>query len=98
MSMMETARNGYSRNFDKWVALGMIQQAEQVRNIAEMLTASMEDLYDQMEDLNSNLDSLSEATETIQEKIDEMMDILDGELDPDPPLPLATEESGPLPF
>ena len=98
MSMMEVARNGYCRNIDKWIALGVMQQAEQVRNIAEMLTVSMEDLFDQMEDLNSNLDSLSDTTETIQEKIDEMMDILNGEVDPEPPLPLVTEESEPLPF
>ena len=64
----------------------MMQQAEQVRNIAEMLCATMEDMSDQMETLIEHLESLSDATETIQEKLDDMMDLMNSKKCPDSPL------------
>ena len=59
--MINSVRDDHNRNVDKWVALAMMQQAEQVRNIAEMLCATMEDMSDQMETLNEHLESLSDA-------------------------------------
>lgn len=73
-----------TRNIDKWVALGMMQRVEQVRNIAEMLSATMEDLSDQMTDLESNLECLTDATDTIQNQIEEMMDLIQEEIAPGP--------------
>lgn len=84
--MINSVRDDHNRNVDKWVALAMMQQAEQVRNIAEMLCATMEDMSDQMETLNEHLESLSDATETIQEKLDDMMDLMNSEKCPDSPL------------
>ena len=56
-NMINSVRDEHNRNVDKWVALAMMQQAEQVRNIAEMLCATMEDMSDQMENLNEHLES-----------------------------------------
>ena len=80
---MENANNSRTRNIDKWVAMGMMQHVEQVRSIAEMLSATMEDLSDQMMDLESNLEYLSDATETIQDKIVEMMFLIENEISPE---------------
>ena len=99
MSMTESACNGRYRNIDKWVALGMMKKAEEVKSIAEMLEASMEDLFDQMGNLNSNLDLLSDATEALQEKMEEMVDMMNGEMYPDSLSPLiSSSDSNPLPF
>lgn len=49
-------------------------------NIAEMLSAAMEDLSDQMIDLDSKLENLSDATEELQEKIDEVVDLIQEEM------------------
>ena len=68
-----------ARNIDKWIALGLMQRVEQVNSIAEMLSATMEDLFDQVAELESTLDALSDETETIQEKIDEISDLIQEE-------------------
>ena len=76
----EAAAASYNaRNIDKWIALGLMQRVEQVNNIAEMLSATMEDLFDQVMELESKLDVLSDATETIQERIDEISDLIQEE-------------------
>ena len=72
MSMMESACNRRNSS-SKWMALGMMQRAEQVRDIAEMLDATMEDLSAQMENLDEKMDLLAEATEAIQEKMEEIV-------------------------
>ena len=99
MSMMESACNGHSSNIDKWVALGMMNKAEEVKNIAEMLEATMEDLFDQVGNLNSNLDLLSDATEALQERMEEMVDMMNSEMYPDSPLPpIPANVRNSLPF
>ena len=99
MTMMENSCNGRGRNIDKWVALGMMKKAEEVQNIAEMLEASMEDLFDQMENLNSNLDLLSDATNVLQENMEEMVDIMNGEMYPESSSQqILGDISNPLPF
>lgn len=84
MSMTKSVRNGYNRNIDKWMALGIMKRVEEVQHTVEMLEASIEDLFDQMEIFNSSLDFLADTTDTVQGKIEEMVDILNGEM-PDPP-------------
>ena len=76
--------NAHGKNVNKWIALGMMQRVEQVRDIAEILSATMDDLSDQMTDLESELECLTDATETIQEKIEEMMDLIQDEINPGP--------------
>ena len=98
MSMTESACNGRYRNIDKWVALGMMKKAEEVKSIAEMLEASMEDLFDQMEIFNSSLDFLADTTDTVQGKIEEMVDILNGEMPVPPSHPLQDNNDYLLPF
>ena len=99
MSMLESARNGCTRNIDKWVALGMMKKAEEVQDIAEMLEASVEDLFDQMGNLNSNLDLLSDATEALQEKMEEMVHMMNDAMYPDTSFPLIPDSGcNPLPF
>jgi len=96
--MTESAFNGRNSSISKWVTLGMMQRAEQVRNIAEMLEATMEELSDQMANLDEKMDMLAEATEAIQEQMEEIVDIMNSEINPDV-LPIP-EENGinPLPF
>lgn len=72
----ETTATNNSRNIDKWIALRLMQHVEQVYNIAEMLSVTMEDLSGQMTDMESELENLSEATETLQEKIDEIAEMI----------------------
>lgn len=99
MSMMESARNGRTRNIDAWATLGMMKKAEEVQNTVEMLGASMEDLFDQIEILNANLEYLSDAAETIQEKMEEIVEIMNGEMYPDTSSPLIPDSGcNPLPF
>lgn len=98
MSMTESACNGHRSNISSWVTLGMMQRAEQVRNIAEMLEATMEDLSIQMENLDEKMELLAEATEAIQEKMEEILDIMNGDANPDVfPTP-AVCGTNPLPF
>ena len=96
--MTESAFNGRNSAISKWVTLGMMQRAEQVRNIAEMLEATMEDLSDQMANLDEKMDLLAEASEVIQEQMEEIVDIMNGEINPDVlPAPEASDIN-PLPF
>ena len=80
------------------MALGMMQRAEQVRDIAEMLDATMEDLSAQMENLDEKMDLLAEATEAIQEKMEEIVYIMNTEMDPDVSPVLDPNSINPLPF
>lgn len=66
------------RNYhaEKWLTLDVMQRVEQVRCIAEMLDATMEDISDQMENLESVVECLQEGAESIQERIDELMDLI----------------------
>lgn len=75
-----TATNRDGRNIDKWIALGLMQRIEQVYSIAEMLSATMEDLSDQMSELESELENLSDATEELQDKIDSVVDLIQEEM------------------
>lgn len=97
MSMMKSARNRRN-SISKWVALGMMQRAEQVRDIAEMLDAAMEDLSAQMENLDEKMDLLAEAAEAIQEHMEEIMCIMNGEIDPDVSPDLDSNGMNSLPF
>lgn len=97
MSMMESARNRRNSS-SKWIALGMMQRAEHVRDIAEMLDATMEDLSAQMENLDEKMDLLAEATEAIQEKMEEIVYIMNTEMDPDVSPVLEPNSINPLPF
>ena len=81
--LTEGVNSSRTRNVDKWVAMGMMQRIEEVRSVAEMLSATMEDLSDQMTDLESNLDYLTGATETIQDKIEEMVFLIENEISPE---------------
>lgn len=76
MQNSETAAVRRNRHVEKWLTLDVMQRVEQVRCIAEMLDATMEDITDQMEDLESVLECLQEGTETIQERIEEIMDLI----------------------
>ena len=98
MNMMEAAFNGRNSNISKWVTLGMMQRAEQVRNIAEMLEATMEDLSDQMANLDVKIDLLAEASEAIQEQMEEIVDIMNGEIYPDTVQSPEMSRINPLPF
>ena len=76
---MQTTENTFThRNYhtDKWLTLDVMQRVEQVRCIAEMLDAAMEDISDQMENLESVMEYLQEGSETIQERIEELMDLI----------------------
>ena len=96
--MTKSVRNGYNRNIDKWMALGIMKRVEEVQHTVEMLEASIEDLFDQMEIFNSSLDFLADTTDTVQGKIEEMVDILNGEM-PDPSShPLQDNNDYLLPF
>ena len=92
--LLENSNGHCARNIDKWVALGMMQRVEQVRNIAEMLSAAMEDLSDQMTNLESNLECLTDATDTIQEQIEEMMNLIQEEISTAPDAVNRIAESG----
>ena len=93
MSMMEPSQNRRTWSIDKWAALGMMKKADEVQKIAEMLEASMEDLFDQIELLIANMEVLSDTGEMIQERMEEIADILHGEMCPDPSLPPITDDS-----
>lgn len=98
MNMMEYAGNGYGSNISKWATLGMMRRAEQVCDIAQMFEAAMEDLSDQMENLDEKMELLSEAAEMIQEQLEEIVDILNGEVDPDSLPSPTSNETNSLPF
>lgn len=98
MSMTKSVRNGYNRNIDKWMALGIMKRVEEVQHTVEMLEASIEDLFDQMEIFNSSLDFLADTTDTVQGKIEEMVDILNGEMPVPPSHPLQDNNDYLLPF
>lgn len=98
MNMAESAFNGRNSNINKWVTLGMMQRVEQVRNIAEMLEATMEDLSDQMTNLDEKMDLLTETSEVIQGQIEEIVDIMNGEINPDLMPPTDISGINPLPF
>jgi predicted nucleic acid-binding Zn-ribbon protein len=98
MSTMEHAVIGHNSNIKKWVTLGMMHKADQVHDIAQMLEATMEDLSEQMENLDEKMELLEEAVEMIQEQMEEIMDILNGEVDPDALPPSEMYETNPLPF
>lgn len=76
MQMKEDTPIRRNSHADKWLTLDVMQRVEQVRCIAEMLDATMEDILDQMENLESVIDCLQEGTETIQEQIEELMDLI----------------------
>ena len=78
---MELRRDVHRKGrIEKWVELGMMQRVEQVRNIAEMLTAYMDDLSDHQMEIESYLENLSGMTEEIQDKIEETMDLIQAEI------------------
>ena len=83
MENVNEITNNHSRNVVAWLSLGMMERVEQVRNIAELLCATMEDLSDKVADLDSTLDYLSNATEAIQDRIDEMMNLIQGDYVPE---------------
>ncbi len=76
--MQKTENTAIRRNShaDRWLTLDVMQRVEQVRCIAEMLDATMEDISVHMEDLESVVNCLYEGTETIQERIEELMDLI----------------------
>lgn len=63
-------------HIDQWVAMGVMNRVEQVQNIAEMLTAAMDDISCEMENLETLMDYLQEGTDTIEEKIEELTDLI----------------------
>ncbi len=87
----------HGKNVDKWVAMNMMQRAEQIYHIAEMLDATMQDLSEQMDTMCEVMDHLTEATEAIREKMEEMADMMSDDFDPDDLLP-PMSECNPLPF
>lgn len=80
MSMNDYTPNGRSRSIDKWIALGIMNRTTAIRDMAEMLESSMEDLFHEMEEINTNLEALASATETIQDKLEEVVDIMNSSL------------------
>ncbi len=97
MYMRENLQSGHGKNVDKWVAMNVMQRAEQIYHIAEMLDATMQDLSEQMDAMSDVMENLEEATEVIREKMEEMADMMSDDFDPDDLLP-PTSESEPLPF
>ncbi len=97
MFTSENLQSGRGKNVDKWVAMNMMQQAEQIYHVAEMLDATMQDLSEQMETMSELMENLEEATEAIQEKLEEMADMMSDDFNPDDLLP-PTSEPEPLPF
>jgi len=78
--MNDYTSNGRSRSIDKWIALGIMNRTTAIRDMAEMLESSMEDLFHEMEEINTNLEALASATETIQDKLEEVVDIMNSSL------------------
>ncbi len=97
MFMRENTQSGQGKNVDKWVAMNMMRQAEQIYHIAEMLDATMQDLSEQMDTMSDVMGNLEEATEVIREKMEEMADMMSDDFKPDDLLS-PTSESEPLPF
>ncbi len=97
MFTRENPQSGHGKNVDKWVAMNMIQRAEQIYHIAEMLDATMQDLSEQMDTMSDVMGNLEEATEVIREKMEEMADMMSDDFKPDDLLP-PTSEPEPLPF
>lgn len=81
--MQTTNNTSFHRNYhtDKWLTLDVMQRIEQVRCIAEMLDATMEDISDQMENLESVMDCLQEGSETIQERIEELINLIQDKIE-----------------
>ncbi|MBQ9010390.1 MAG: hypothetical protein IJ088_13845 [Clostridia bacterium] len=68
------------RHTDKWLTLDVMQRVEQVRCIAEMLEATMEDICEHMENLESAMGCLQEGTDTIEDQIEDMMSRIEEEI------------------
>ena len=81
---------------DKWMTIGILQHTEQVQNMAEMITATMDDLSDQMEVLENSMENLQEEAEAIEERIDEMLEFLKDHLEVNSPQDATAERD--LPF
>ena len=81
---MQSTENTFIRrgsHTDKWLTLDVMQRVEQVRCIAEMLDATMEDISDQMENLGTVMEYLQEGAETIQDRIEELMGLIQEEVE-----------------
>ena len=81
---------------DKWMTLGVLQRAEYVQGLAEMITATMEDLSDQMNSMEDCLEILQEETEAVEERIEEMMDFIKDRINAEIPSEDSREDD--LPF
>ncbi len=63
-----------------------------------MLEATMEDLSDQMANLDEKMNLLAEASEAIPEQMEEIVDIMNGEINPDTVQSPEMSRINPLPF
>ena len=77
MQMKEDTSIRRNSHSEKWLTLDVMQRVEQVRCVAEMLDATMEDILVQMENLESVMDYMQGGIETIQEQIEELMDLIE---------------------
>ncbi len=82
---------GRFSHVNKWLTMELMERMEQVRTIASMLEASMEDITEHLEEVQDAVEGLAEETEAIDERIAEFVhmieskieDSLDLEHDPD---------------
>ena len=81
MQKSDTVENCHTSHIDKWLTLGVMQRVEQVRHIAEMLMATMEDLSDHLETVQSAMEDLTEETNAIDDRIDELMNMIQENVD-----------------
>ena len=81
MKACENAQIRQNYRADRWMAIDMMQKAEQVRYIGEMLVATTEELSDQVVSLESNMDFLQETVEAMEERMEEISNLIRESLD-----------------
>lgn len=69
-------------NTSKWMSLGIMQRADQLRSVAEMLVATMEDLMEQMENVEACLEAIHGGTESLQDRMEELIFMMEDHVEP----------------
>lgn len=62
---------------DRWMYLGIVQRADQLRSVTEMLVAAMEDLSEQMENVEECLEVIGQGTDAVQDRMEELISMME---------------------
>ena len=72
---------GRFSHVNKWLTMELMERMEQVRTIASMLEASMEDITDHLEEVHEAVEELEEETEAIDERIEGLVHMIKSQID-----------------